>query len=136
MPRPAPTPDEVSKPFWDACDQRQLVVQYCTDCSRWQHPPQKACAQCGSGARIEFRRVSGRGTVYSYNVVYDGRVRALQPDQPYNVALVNLEEAPEINMLTNLPGTPADQVKIGAKVQVEFEEVRPGRFIPQFRVTN
>ena len=134
MPKPVPVPDEVSKPFWDACDEQRLVVQYCTSCNRWQYPPQQACAECGSGANLEFRPVSGKGTIYTYVVMHDGRVGLLQPYQPFNIAVVQLEEAPEINMLTNLPGTETDKVPIGAKVQVEFEEVAPGKRIPQFRV--
>ena len=134
MPKPVPVPDEVSKPFWDACDQQRLVVQYCTGCERWQHPPEPLCAQCQSNGNLEFRPVSGRGTIYTYVVMHDGRVGLLQPYQPFNIAVIQLEEAPEVNMLTNLPGTGTDEVAIGSKVQVEFEEVAPGRMIPQFRV--
>ena len=28
--RPAPVPNELTKPFWDACNERRLVLQNCT----------------------------------------------------------------------------------------------------------
>lgn len=133
MPKPIPVPDEVSKPFWDACNERKLVIQYCAACNRWQHPPAKVCWQCKSGDKLEWRQVSGRGSIYSYHVMYDCRIRSMQPDQPFNIVVVSLEECPEINLITNLPGTPVDEVKIGSKVQLDFVEVGPGRLIPEFR---
>lgn len=136
MPKPVPVPDELSKPFWDACNERRLAVQHCKVCRRFQHPPKKACDKCGSEQDLEFKQVSGRGTVYSYTVMHDTRIRALQPDQPYNIVVVQLEEDAGINMSTNLPGTPVDEVPIGAKVQVEFVEAAPGRLVPEFRVVS
>ena len=37
--RPAPVPNELTKPFWDACNERRLVLQICTSCERLQYPP-------------------------------------------------------------------------------------------------
>ena len=45
MPKPIPVGDEVSKPFWDACNEKRLVVQNCTACNRKQYPPQERCAK-------------------------------------------------------------------------------------------
>ena len=39
MPKQSPVPDEVDKPFWDAANEDRLVVQYCVECDRLQHPP-------------------------------------------------------------------------------------------------
>src|SRR5688572_10353800 len=69
VPKPVPVPDEVSKPFWDACNERRLTVQNCAACSRMQYPPQAACAACGSAAQLEWRQVSGRGRINGYCVM-------------------------------------------------------------------
>ena len=81
--------------------------------------------------------MSGRGRVHGYGVMYDCRVRALQGDQPFNIALVELEEDPAILMYSHLPGTPVDDVPVGATVQVEFE-VTPttGQKVPEWRVVS
>ena len=134
MTKPSPVPDEVSKPFWEACNEGRLVVQNCPACSRLQHPPQKACLACGSDANMEFRDMSGRGKIHGYLVSHDSRVMMLQQIQPFNLAVVELEDAPEIKMLSHLPGTPTDEVPVGATVQVEFEESFNGQKIAEWRV--
>ena len=134
MTKPSPVPDEVSKPFWDACNEGRLVVQNCTACSRLQHPPQKACLVCGSDANMEFRAMSGRGKIHGYLVSHDSRVMMLQQIQPFNLAVVELEDAPEIKMLSHLPGTPTDEVPVGATVHVEFEESFNGQKVAEWRV--
>ena len=135
MPKQSPIPDELDKPFWDACNEGRLVVQNCTSCNRLQHPPRSACSQCGSADHLEWRQVSGRGKIFSYVVVHDSSVTLLLPDQPYNVALIQLEEDPGVNMLSHLPGTPADQVPVGASVRVEFETTpTTGQKVPEWRV--
>ncbi len=145
MERPIPIPDDVSKPFWEAANERRLVAQFCVACSEWQHPPERACAECGA-TPLEFRELSGAGTIYSVHVEHDSRVVVMQQHQPYIVATVLANESPYAVFLTNLPGTSAgdvafgkdgeQSVHIGARVAVEFEEVGAGRFVPQFRVVS
>jgi uncharacterized OB-fold protein len=135
MPKQSPVPDELDKPFWDACNEDRLVLQHCTACERFQYPPGPACDQCGSAANLEWREISGNGTIYSYAVVYDSPIAVLQDDQPYNCAVIDLDDAPGINMLSHLPGTPVDQVPIGAAVRLIFQ-VTPGngQKVPEWQV--
>jgi hypothetical protein len=134
MPKPAPTPDEVTKPFWDACNQKRLTVQYCTTDRRFQYPPAKLCEQCGSDKNLTWRQVSGRGRILTYTVMHEARQRTFHADQPFNIAVIALEEDAAIKMFSNLPGTPADEVPIGARVQVEFLPVHTGQLVPEWRV--
>jgi uncharacterized OB-fold protein len=83
---------------------------------------------------MEWREVSGRGTINGYVVVHDSRLRVWVPQQPYNVAVIQLEEDPTINFFSNLSGTPVDQVPVGASVQVEFLETEAGQKIPEWRI--
>ncbi len=32
--RPAPVSNDLTKPFWDACNEQRLVLQNCTACER------------------------------------------------------------------------------------------------------
>jgi len=137
MPKPSPVPDEVDKPFWDACNEDRLVIQNCKACNRLQHPPQADCSQCGSVETLEWRAVSGRGKIYGIAVMYDSPITSLTVDQPFNVAVIQLEEDPGINMLSHLPGTPVDDVPVGANVQVEFEATpETGQKVPEWRVVD
>jgi uncharacterized OB-fold protein len=134
MPKLIPVPDTVSKSFWDAVNDQRLVLQYCTACDRLQYPPQQACQVCDAAAHLTWKEVQGKGRIAAYIVIEDGRLNRRMPDQPYNLAMVTLEEDPRINFYSNLPGTPPYQVPVGAAVEVMFEEVAPGRLIHEWRV--
>lgn len=121
MPKQSPIAEELDKPFWDALNEDRFVIQNCTSCDRLQHPPGPACAACGKGDSLEWKPVPGRGTIYSYGVVYDSPVATLQADQPYNCAVIALESDPGIKMLSHLPGTPLDEVPIGAPVRIVYQ---------------
>lgn len=136
MPRQIPVPDEVSKPFWDSVNQKRLVVQNCSTCNRLQYPPEKTCRACGSAQNLTWKETSGRGTINGFIVIHDSRMKVWWPDQPYNVAIVQLDEDPTINFFANLPGTPVDQVPVGSKVQVTFEEVAPGKLVHDWKLVS
>ncbi len=127
-------PDELTKPFWDAATNGKLVIQNCTACNRLQNPPLPRCGGCGSGDNLEWKEMSGRGTIYNYCVVYDCPIRSLQGDQPFNLAVIMLEEDPDIQMYSHLPGTPVDEVPIGGSVRVIFEPTTNGQVVPEWEV--
>ena len=133
MPKPSPIPDEVNKPFWDACNERRLIIQTCTQCNRMQYPPEKTCIACGCAA-MAWREVKGMGRVHGYCVMFDSRVKLLQERQPFNIAVIELEENPEIKFFSHLPGTPPDEVPVGAPVTLEFEQTYNGQLVPEWRV--
>ncbi len=134
MPKPIPVPDALSQPFWDAVNERRLVVQNCTACNRMQYPPEPRCARCGSPQYLEWREVKGRGRIQGYCVMHDSRIMQLQANQPFNIAVIELEEDPDIKFLSHLPGTPPDEVPVGATVELVFEELEPGRLIHEWKV--
>jgi uncharacterized OB-fold protein len=127
-------PDELTKPFWDAATVGRLVIQNCKACNRLQHPPALTCGQCGSGDNLEWKGMSGRGKIYNYCVVHDTPVRVLQEDLPFNLAVIMLDEDPGIQMYSHLPGTPVDEVPVGASVEVVFEATANGQMVPEWRV--
>lgn len=136
MPKTIPEPDAVSKPFWDAVDQKKLMLQYCTTCSKLQYPIRPNCIECGKTDSLTWREVQGRGHILETMVVHDTRVVRRKVDVPFNVAIVSLDEDPGINFLSNLPGTPAHQAPQGAPVELIFEPLEgvEGRFIHEWRV--
>lgn len=137
MPKQSPIPEDVDRGFFEAANEDRLVVQHCSGCDRLQHPPQPACAQCGSGDNLGWKEMSGYGSIYSYGVVYDSPVASLQADQPYNCAVIALDDDPGIKMLSHLPGTPVDEVPIDGKVEVVFEVTQAtGQKVPEWRLVS
>ena len=127
-------PDALTAPFWEAAGEGRLVIQNCAICDRLQNPPLPACSACGSADGMGWKQMSGRGTIYNYCVVYDTPVALLQEDEPFNLAVVALDDDPGIQMYSHLPGTGVDEVPIGGKVEVVFEESANGQMIPEWRV--
>lgn len=127
-------PDDLTRPFWEAANAGRLVIQHCAHCDRLQHPPGRRCAECGRDAGLGWRQMSGRGAIQNYAVVHDSPVRRLQPQQPFNVAVVTLAEDANIQMYSHLPGTPVDEVPLGAAVEVIFEATANGQKVPEWRV--
>src|SRR6202161_1616264 len=134
MPKLIPVADSLSKPFWDAVNQRRLILQHCAACDRLQYPPQQACQVCNSANGLAWKEVEGRGHIASYIVIEDGRLNRRRPDQPYNIAMVTLGADTRVNFYPNRPGTQPCRVPVGAAVEVTLEEVAPAQLIHEWRV--
>ena len=128
-PIPVPTPE--TRPFWEAARRHELSIQRCRACGRHVFYPRAACPHCFA-ADLEWRRVSGRGTLHTFTVVHRGQ-RGFPLAAPYVIAIVALDEGPR--MMTNLVGVDADpaRLRIGMPVEVVFEDVSPEIALPRFR---
>ena len=120
-------PDDFTAPFWSAANDSKLVIQNCSKCDRLQHPPAKDCGQCKSEDNLGWKEMSGTGRIYNYGVVHDCPIRLLQDDQPFNVVVIMLDDDPDIQMYSHLPGTAVDDVPVGAPVELVFEESAMGK---------
>ena len=115
-----PPTSELTQPYWDAARQGELVVQHCGDCDSRSFPPRAHCPQCGS-AELEWRKVSGRGTVYTFTIAHRPPHRVFSDQCPLAIAVVELEEGPR--MISNIVGCDPADVEVGMAVQVAFEEI-------------
>jgi len=128
--RIVPKSNGLTAPYWEGARQGRLMVQHCRACGWMWHPPTPICNACQS-SDIEWRESSGLGEVYSHTTVHHAAHVAMQGRTPYLVALVQLEEGPRI--VANIQDCPMEEVRIGMKVEVTFEEISPGVILPQFR---
>jgi len=132
--KPLPAITTEAKPFWDAAAQQKLIIQRCQDCNAWVWTPRPSCNECGS-EKVEWTQVSGKGEVYSFTVIRQvvGRAAstAFEPDIPYVIAWVDLDEGPRL--ITNIIGCPVENVKLGMKVFVQFEKASEKVWLPKFR---
>ncbi|MFF3491291.1 Zn-ribbon domain-containing OB-fold protein [Streptomyces sp. NPDC002795] len=135
-----PTPDDDGAPFWEYAARGELRIQACAepDCGELRFPPRPCCPHCQS-FDSEWRRMSGRGRVWSYVIPHPPLLPAYAAQAPYNAIVVELAEAPRIRLVGNLVSTPdaplnsvdPDRIKIGARVQVAFTEV-DGMTVPRW----
>ncbi|MGA4841285.1 Zn-ribbon domain-containing OB-fold protein [Streptomyces sp. G45] len=137
----APVPDDDGAPFWEYAARGELRVQACAACDEYRFPPRPCCPHCGSFDSA-WRRVSGRGRIWSYVVPRPPLLPAyadLGP-YPYNVVLVELAEVPRVRLVGNVIGggaggalgsLPPERLRIGARVQVVFAE-QSGTVVPRW----
>jgi uncharacterized OB-fold protein len=128
-PLPVPTPE--TRPFWEAARRHELSLQRCRACDRYFYYPRVACPHCLS-ADVEWRRVSGRGTLNTFTVVHRGQ-KGFPLGPPYVIAIVELAEGPRL--MSNLVGIEPDpaKIRIGMPVEVVFEDVTADVSLPRFR---
>jgi len=113
--RPAPLITEDSDGFWSAAASGTLVVQRCSSCGRYQHPPRPMCPDCHSTSQ-EWVEAAGTGTVYSYAVLHHPQHPRFS--YPLIAALVDLDEG--VRLVTNLVEIEPADVAIGMPVEVTF----------------
>jgi uncharacterized protein len=132
---PLPQADELTQPYWDAATAHKLVLQRCSQCRLFRHPPAKICASCYS-EESEWAEVEGRGTVYSYVIVYQPLLPAFQSRAPYDVVQVTPDGAPNVRLIGNLAeGEPRERLQVGSTVEVVFDDTSDGISIPRWRLT-
>ncbi len=121
------TDDPMMAPFFAAAANGELRIQACASCGRLRHPPRPVCPWCRSFA-VEWRLLSGRGTVWSFVVPHPPLLPAYAEVAPYNVVVVTVEEDPLIRLVGNVvadAGGPINSVdpaaiEIGMAVHVVF----------------
>jgi hypothetical protein len=128
--KPLPRIDEESKGFWEACRRHELYMQRCRACGSCRYYPRALCPACLSDD-TEWVRSSGRGTVYTFTVTHQNQAPGFRDELPYVLAYVGLEEG--VRLLTNVVGCPPDDVRIGMRVEVVFDDVTAEVTLPKFR---
>ena len=126
--RIAPAPDLRTEFFWTGGKEGELRFQRCEACRSFIHPPQPRCPDC-LGEKIAVEVVSGRARVGGFTVNHQPWLPNFPP--PYVIAIVEIEEAPEVRLTTNIVGCDPEEVYIGMPLEVEFEEVN-GMWLPLF----
>ena len=128
-----PQSDPLTQTFWDAARRHELVIQECGACGKLRHPPTGTCSECGSET-IGWRRLSGRGTLYSYVIVHQTALAGWRGAVPYNIVQVTPEDAPGIRLYGNVVDFDDSQLKVGLPLAAVFDDVTPEDTIIRWRV--
>jgi uncharacterized OB-fold protein len=147
--------DSEHRGYYEAARQGRLVVQRCTSCGLLRGIIGAACPFCMSGG-WEWEPVSGKGTIYSYEIVTQAIQPAFRDWVPYPVVLVELDEqrgvtwrwgiedeSVSLRLIANLvqrddPTKPEveSNVAIGKRVEVTFLDLADDFALPQFRLSD
>ena len=129
-PQPQANPDD--QQYWNFLARRELRIQRCVKCGRFRHPPMPFCGRCGSGD-TEWAAVPGTGSVFSYTIVHHAAHSALKESVPYNIAVVHLDGADDVRLVSNILDAKPEEMKVGLRVVLAWDDNGEGTALPRFR---
>jgi uncharacterized OB-fold protein len=128
-PRPRPRLDDENRAFWTGGAHDRLYITKCGSCGEFTHPPKPLCRHCLS-EDIAPEAVAGTGVIDTLTVNYQAWAPGLEV--PLVIARVKLDGVPGVYLTTNIIGCPVEEVAIGDRVRVTFEQ-QGEIFYPLFR---
>lgn len=114
--------------FWTSGADGQLRFLRCGACHKFVHPPLPRCPYC-LAKELAPDVVSGRATIAAFTINHQPWIPGFDP--PYVVAIVEIDEQPDVRLMTNIVGCAPDDVQAGLPVQVTFEH-REDVWVPLF----
>lgn len=121
--------DGYSAPYWDGLERHRVTAPRCGACGHVQLPAGPCCSAC-LGDDLAWITLSGRGVVWAYAVYHHAYDASLVSRLPYNVAVVALDEGPQL--ISNIVGVELDALAAGMRVTAVFEN-EGGRTLLRFR---
>jgi uncharacterized OB-fold protein len=127
--KPIPAISDEMRPFYDGARRHELWVQRCTGCGALRFPARAICSEC-LAPTADWVQVSGRGEIFSFNVMHQVYHPGFAAEVPYAVVTVQLAEGPKL--ISNLVGVAPNQIRIGMPVRVVFETISDEVTLPKF----
>ena len=125
---PVPRPSARSEPFWRGCREGRLVLPLCPSCGARALRAFAVCPRC-AGAVLGWEESTGRGTLYSWTVVWRPPHPAFVV--PYAPAVVALDDG--WWMLSAVVGCTPEELRDGLPLQAEFHPASDDLVLPYFR---
>ena len=133
-PKPLPTRNAITAPFWDAARRHEFVLQSCDDCSHRWYPPQTTCPKCLS-LNVSWKPAKATGKVWAKCRFHQVYFKSFAQDIPYGVVAVQLDET-GIIFQSNMVGMAWEDVEIGMPVRVVYEDVNETTALVKFAPLN
>jgi uncharacterized protein len=124
--------DQWTAPFWEAAAEGRLVAARCPACGHVRMPPTPFCPECLSQG-IDWIALPGTGSIYSYTIVERATLPGTEAHIPYVPAVVALDGAEGIRLITNIVESPIDAIRVGAPVTVIYDRAGDA-VVPRFRL--
>lgn len=117
MEMPVPRPTSVSEPFWNGLREGKLLIQYSPSTQRWVFYP-RPLAPGSLADDLEWREVSGEGTLYTFTVSHRPTAPAWQDAVPQIIGVVEVAEGARVP--TELVNVEPEAVRVGMRVRAVF----------------
>lgn len=113
----------LTAPFWRAAAERRLALPHCATCDRFVWYPREACPGCDG--QLDWRDVDGRGRLEAFTAVQRPLLPAYAPFCPYVCALVALDEAPGVRLVSQVVDCDPIQLACDIPLVLTFRELAP-----------
>lgn len=119
--------------FWEGTRKGEIRLPRCKDCSKYHFYRQWRCPFCHS-QNIEWHTLKSQPRLFSWTYVR----RKLNPvifklRGPYNIALVEYDEAPGYHIMTNLVECQLEDLYIGMPLEPVFQKIDDKITMPLYR---
>jgi hypothetical protein len=121
---------DFSEPYWEGTKQKKLVLQRCKATGKFQHFPRPVSIFTGRRRDIDWKEVSGNGTVYSYTITERG-TPAFRGQEPYALVSVTLDVG--VNFIANIVNCTVEEMKVGMKVKRYWHPLDDGTHLFMFQ---
>lgn len=126
-------PSPETKGYWDGIRDGRLRIKRCSGCTHHQHPRRLICTHC-NGTDFDWVETSGRAKVYTFSTVYRAPRPEFEAQVPYTVGVLELQEG--IYFFARIvDANGGNDVRIGAEVQLFFQDTGPSGSLPAYRMT-
>lgn len=132
--KPLPDMRPEGEAFWAGTKEHKLLLPTGPDGKPFWYP---RALTPGTLDEVSWVESKGEGEVYTYSVHFIGPSKAYKGDPPHIVVLIDLDEG--VRMMSLLvkdePGYPSldpDDVTIGMRVRVVFDDVTDEITLPKF----
>ncbi len=129
--KPKPIIDDDSRNYWESAKNNKLVIQYSKNSDEY-FLYSKQLINNIDDSEIEWKEVSGKGTIYSYSIIHVPAEPSFKEDTPYVVASIQLKEGARI--ISNIVNSDLSKIAIGIKVKVVFVKQTEELTIPKFEI--
>jgi len=123
MDKPMPEPTPVTQPFWDGLREHKIRIQYSPSADRYVFYP-RILAPGTLADDLEWREVSGAGTLYTFTVADRPTAPPWADALPQLLAIVELDEGPRLS--SEMVDVAPDTLRVGMRVKAVFHD-QPGQ---------
>ena len=128
--RPIPITDSDSDIYWKKAKEKKLYVQHCKTTNQYFLYSRQLISQIDE-TNVEWVEVSGKGTIYSFTIVYVPAGELFKDKIPYIVGSILLIEG--ARLISNIIFEDPNKIYIGQKVEVIYQNFENNLTIPMFK---
>ena len=124
-----PADEVLEQPNWRHLAAGTLHLSTCEDCGKAHHPPSPICPHCRS-FNIGWQPASGKATLNSFAEALHPVHPLLEPQVPYFITLVDLEEG--VRLVSGIPHGMDVDLSVGMELRCKVVKFDDDFALPYF----